>query len=336
METTMEFLPPTLVYGCQKPEMRFRMPQGRQVFFCLSNGNLHLTNRDLTGGTYEMGSLLGSLCQKHCLPKRDGVTPCPAFVHSHKIGTENIGLATVEMHPVPQWGRCPGVQTLLEIEMTEEERYFLLAYLDDHWTDEYQWRDGLVAKWNAYWHLVENGWGKQSRAGMFDQMLWWTIRYPALIPQVWLNWLHAAPEALIKTLEEGRASRVDFVAFASGKRHVIELDGLSHYAVWHESTRSYSPDEKEYARNLKIERWLRSEDWEVTRIGRYEVKEAIREDDIFGAYTLMRVLPFGRNDEYPEQLAAEFMCCAEIDRRVPVPVAVADDFPASADDDLPF
>ena len=72
MDMDIEFLPPTLVYGCEKPDMRFRTQQGRQVFFCLNNGTLNLTDRDLTG-TYEAGSFLGSLCRKHCLPQRDGL-----------------------------------------------------------------------------------------------------------------------------------------------------------------------------------------------------------------------------------------------------------------------
>ena len=294
----VEFLPPTLVYGCEKPEMRFRTHQGRQVFFCLSNSNLHLTDLDLSDGTYEMGSLLGALCDEHCRSQRSALAPCAAFAHSYQIGVERTGLADVTMHAVPQWEECGGVKKLLEIEMTEEERYLLMAYLDDHWTDEFRWRDCLVAQWNAHWWRVEDGWGKSSRAAMFDRMIWGTIRYPALIPQVWLNWLHAAPDDLLKTLDE-RASRVDFVAFARGKRHVVEVDGPSHYATYHPSTNLYSPDEKAYARNLKIERWLRSEDWQITRIGRHEVRQAIIEANPFGAYSLIGVLPFGKSTSIP-------------------------------------
>jgi hypothetical protein len=55
-------------------------------------------------------------------------------------------------------------------------------------------------------------------------MMWWTLRFPALIPQVWLNWLSAAPEDEQRALEEN-PSRVDFVAFWNGERHVIEIDG---------------------------------------------------------------------------------------------------------------
>ncbi len=327
MDKDVEFLPATIVYGCAKPEMRFRLHEGRQVFFCLNNGNLHLTERNLRGGSYGAGSFLGALCREHCRKQRNTLAPCPAFARSHKIGTENTGLATVEMYAVPQWQKCGGVGKLLEVEMTEEERFFFLGYLDDHWTDEFQWRDGLVNQWNAYWSGVPNGWGDSSRAAKFDRMIWSTIRCPALIPQVWLNWLHAAPDHLIKTLEDGRASRVDFVAFSCGTRHVIEIDGLSHYAIWHEDTRSYSPDEREYARNLKIERWLRSEGWSVTRIGRYEVREAMKADDPFDVYTLMAVLPFGRVEDYPPQWSAAQLGLPEIHRVVRVPAAVDDDIP---------
>src|SRR5262245_2420675 len=116
-----------------------------------------------------------------------------------------------------------------------------------------------------------------SRRGKFDQMMWWTVRFPALIPQVWLNWLHAAPEGVLSALDQN-PSRVDFVAFSNGERHAIEIDGPSHYADFDETSRTYSVNEKEYARNLKIERSLRSEEWVVTRIGRHEVREAMAED----------------------------------------------------------
>lgn len=313
METTTEFLPPALIFGCHKPDLRLQLEKGRQVVFCFNNETLHLTPADLNDGTYETGALLGALCRKHCLPHRHS-QPCPAFAKRYRVGAKQwAGLAEVELHDTPQWDLCPGVRKFLEVEMTAEEVYLLREYLDDRWYDESQWREHLVAQWSQSWHRVEDLFGTLSRAGRFDQMLWRTLRYPALIPQVWLNWLWLAPEALAKTLEQGRASRVDFVAFAHGERRVIEIDGPSHYGMWDESSRTYSPDEREYARNLKIERWLRAEGWTMTRIGRHEVREAMADDDMFDRMALMRLLPFTLSSHYPEQLSAMYMCCEEID-----------------------
>lgn len=199
------------------------------------------------------------------------------------------------------WSQVANPAWIPGLGPSAEESFLLRSYLDIHWIDECGWRESLVESWNSAWQQVEEGWDIQSRAGRFDSMIWSTIRYPALIPQVWLNWLHAAPEQLLKTLEEGRASRVDFVAFADGDRHVVEIDGPSHWAWFNTSTRSYTADEKEYARNLRIERWLRAEGWVMTRIGRDEVREAMNADsEIFGPLKLVSILPFGAT-AYPEQ-----------------------------------
>jgi hypothetical protein len=327
--------PPTIIYGHEPPNIRFRWQGGTQTYFCLNNGNLHLTDDQFDLGTFEAGAFLGPLCDKHCRPAReDDRRPCPAFVKSCKaMPEERGGLAEVVMRPVPDWEQCAGVAKVLSMAQTEEERFFLRAYLEDKYGDESKWRDGLVAQWNEGWKRVENGWGRSSRRSKFDQMMWWTVRFPALIPQVWLNWLHAAPEEVLGALDDN-PSRVDFVAFAHGERHAIEIDGPSHYADFDEVSRSYSVNEKAYARNLKIERSLRSEEWVVTRIGRQEVRQAMDEDDDFGGFfarsVLLGILPFYKNEEYPPQLAAAHLGVPEIEN------SFADVFGNANDDDIPF
>jgi hypothetical protein len=302
-------VPPTITFGSKTPNLRFRSKGGRLRVFCLNNENLHLTEEVLEpDGTYEAGLLLSHYCRKLCVPSRKTRdAPCPAFVKSCTVGTgtQNKGLATVEMRPTPAWEQCAGIKFLADLTDTAHERFFFLAYLEDKWSDEYQWRDSLVNDWNSEWHNVENGWAENSRRGKFEKMLWWTIRYPALIPQVWLNWLHAAPEEELRALDEN-PSRVDFVAFWGGQRHVVEIDGPSHYATYDEVARSYAPDEKAYARNLKIERTLRRDDWHVTRIGRFEVQEAMDDDNRawYGCVKLLESLPFYANEGYAPTFSA--------------------------------
>lgn len=324
--------PPTLIFGKSIPEIRLKQIAGSQIYFCRQNMNLHLTERDFDDeGTYEMGNLLGGLCREHCVPTRtakDSHRPCPALVKTWKVGTENHGLGPVEMHPVPQWEECLGYQKLVETTQTEEEAFFLRAYLDDKFSDESTWRDDLVSQWNAYWHLVPNGWAEQSRQRVFDRMLWSTVRFPALVPQVWLNWLANASERELKLLEEN-PSRVDFLAFWRGERYVIEIDGPSHYADWNGST--YRVDERAYARNLKIERSLRRDGWNMTRIARIEVKDAMADEmtAFFGAMELLKVLSFYPNAGYPEQHSAAMLGVPQISRALPALVH-------AADDDIPF
>src|SRR5207253_527765 len=97
-----------------------------------------------------------------------------------------------------------------------EERYLLLSYIEDRFGHERTWRDELVGEWNAHWHRVEERWGDWSRRGVFDSMVWATVRCPALIPQAWLNYLYAASEEEIRILDH-YPSRVDFIAFHRGE-----------------------------------------------------------------------------------------------------------------------
>ena len=315
--------PPTIVYGCEMPELRLRQRNGTQVYFCIRNSNLHLEDSDFESGTFEMGNLLGRLCEKHCVPSRGGgkSKPCPAFALNYKVGRPDKGLATVEMRPLPDWEACAGVRTLLDTCQTDEERFFLKAYLEDKYADESEWRDALLAQWNASWYFVPEGWAHNSRRAKFDRLLWSTLRFPALIPQVWLNWLSNASEADLRLLDEN-PSRVDFLAFSAGNRHVIEIDGPSHYADYNGT--SYKVDERAYARNLKIERSLRADGWGVTRIARVEVQDA--KATFLGAMELLSVLPFYGKHDYPATLSASALGVPEINRS----------FAAVSDDDIPF
>jgi hypothetical protein len=53
---------------------------------------------------------------------------------------------------------------------------------------------------------------------------------------------------------------------------VIEIDGKSHYAEYHRDANRWIPDERLYTRNLKIERSLRLQGWEIFRFSDLEVK----------------------------------------------------------------
>ena len=336
MNPTMTWqYPPTIIYGTAVPDIRLKQRAGTQIYFCRNNRNLHLTAEDFDEGTFSAGKVLGGLCQEKCAPLRQkaGIhEPCPAWVEEWQVGTENKGLASVTMRSKPKWAECSGAKVLLDSCQTKEERFFLEAYLDSQHGDEADWRNYVVRQWNAYWHRVPNGWNESSRRGKFDSLMWSTLRFPALIPQVWLNWLANASDEDMKLLEEN-PSRVDFVALHSGQRHVIEIDGPSHYCDYEEQSGRYSVNERAYARNLKIERSLRRDGWEITRIARVEVRDGMGDDfeDWMKLQDVLDVLPF-HEVEYPDQLSSSWLGVAEIDQRPP-DVSPA---PATADDDIPF
>jgi very-short-patch-repair endonuclease len=324
--------PPTIFYGTKPLEIRFRSRGTRQTFYCLNNFTLHLSEKLFRrDGTFSVATFLGSLCAKHCRSVREsGAQPCPAFLEDYEVAADK-GLASVKLRALPRFELCGGVRTLLdEIEMTREERFLFLAYHEDKYGDEGNWRDAVVEAWNEGWSQIEEGWDSTSRRGRFDHMLWMTIRFPALIPQVWLNWLHAASEQEQRMLDEN-PSRIDFMAFAGGDRYVVEVDGPSHYAAYDEVTRTYTVDEREYARNLKVARSLQRDGWVLTRIGRSEVRDAMADrdteaiDSFFETWKLLRILPFHAK-EYPEQYTVA---------QLGVPELTAPSF-SSADDDIPF
>jgi hypothetical protein len=135
---------------------------------------------------------------------------------------------------------------------------------------------------------------------------------------------------------------VDFVAFVHAQGQIIEIDGPSHYATYDEGTHEYTLDEDAYARNLKVARYLEAEGWQLTRIGRSEVREAMKAldtDDFtfgFACIELMRLLPFYRKD-YPAVPSFLDLGLPEIQRAAESNPDTSTFFaPTGADDDIPF
>jgi hypothetical protein len=316
--------PPTIVYGSKMPDLRLRSRGGRQTYFCRRNRNLHLTDKDFDAqGTYQAGRLLGRFCREYCAPNRDDSEPCPAFVKTYNVFTKDQTLASVALRAPLNLELCAGVQKLLEMTETPEERFLLGAYLDGHVTDELAWRNELTEAWNKHCGRIDDDWFP-TRSQKFDAMTWATIRYPALIPQAWLNWLAATGDEHMKALEEN-PSRVDFIAFHHGESHIIEIDGPSHYAAYDEAARRYSIDERAYARNLKIARSLERDGWRLTRVGRIEVRDAMPDGDPadeidFGGTLrrskLLRVLPFPSRQDYPSRVELADLGLPEIQAAV--------------------
>lgn len=297
--------PPTIYYGSKVPDIRVEMIRGEQRHYCRRNRNLHLTDKDFTNGTYEAGRLLGSLCWEFCLPQRRGTAaPCPGFAKSHSWYTDDKRLADVEAETDLE--RCPGVQALLDLTQTDEERHFLALYLNLTAYHEHEWREELIGHWNLLSHKVEDDFLYDSRDKL-DRALWRTLRFPALIPQVWLNWVWASSEEHMRVLDDN-PSRVDFAAFYKNRRHIVEIDGPNHYADFDETTRTYSVNERAYAFNLRVARSLEREGWKLTRIARIEVRDTMDDEDVWAKYKLMRILPFpGSRTDYPPRLS-----CADL------------------------
>lgn len=101
---------------------------------------------------------------------------------------------------------------------------------------------------------------------------------PALIPQVWVNWIHYDP----KDEERARRSeeepfRVDFMVKdpeISDKPVIIEIDGASHFGNYTTDAAgqvTLQASMEAYTEHLKKDRWLRDKGWPVYRISSLEV-----------------------------------------------------------------
>jgi len=99
---------------------------------------------------------------------------------------------------------------------------------------------------------------------------------PALIPQVWLNWIYYDPRNKERAARTKREPfRVDFVMSDKGRKLVFEIDGESHFSELVDVDQSSGRIKLDasmatYTEHLKKDRWLRSHGWEVWRFSDLE------------------------------------------------------------------
>ena len=111
---------------------------------------------------------------------------------------------------------------------------------------------------------------------------------PALIPQVWVNWIHHDPEDKERAqTRQQEPFRVDFLLVddrLSEQPTIIEVDGMTHFGYWGTNEAgepSFEPSLEDYTEHLRKDRWLRNQGWNVVRISNQEVEEL--EEEIRGS-----------------------------------------------------
>lgn len=261
-------LPAPVIYGPAFPDLVLRMESGRQVVDSRSNETLNLTPADFNSeGTFTFGRLLASACRPDHWTQN-----CTALV-VHKANEED----RVPQHlATPPAIRCPSLLRLLQACQTESSKRFMALW--------------IKSQGSAYEDVPTGG----SRVDRVDRSLLAAYDFPALIPEVWLNYLGPRKTAADVTHLEENPSRVDFVMFAEGKKCVIEIDGPSHYADYDEARRRYVVSEHRYTKNLRIERSLRRQGWEIFRFANYEVANT-PEDEFL---SLIADLPGVKQDDW--------------------------------------
>ena len=93
---------------------------------------------------------------------------------------------------------------------------------------------------------------------------------PALIPQVYLHYDPKTIKELVH-IQNGEKrltfQRMDFLMLVNGNRIIIEIDGVQHYAT------DDKPDKKKYANQVKYDRDMKFLNYDIYRIGGYELTD---------------------------------------------------------------
>ena len=100
-----------------------------------------------TSGTEatKRGHSLERCAESYAGPIAASMSPVEPSWTRYIVGTEeNKGLASVALAPWPKWELCAGVQALLDLTGTPEERSFLSSYLDEKAAAESEWRRASV------------------------------------------------------------------------------------------------------------------------------------------------------------------------------------------------
>lgn len=121
--------------------------------------------------------------------------------------------------------------------------------------------------------------------------------FPALIPQVWVNWLHYdSSDRARSMLMKRQPFRVDFAVFTEDRRLILEVDGSSHFGapapIDERGTVHLDADMASYTEHLRKDRWLRRQGWEVFRFSNKEIEEMSQIEDLLDEVGLLVEVPF--------------------------------------------
>lgn len=300
-------IPHPLIWGDKQPQLRLQLVKGEQVLFSKTNYNLFLKDEHFSeDGTYTIGQFLraGSwdlwedpysslpLDKQFVLTlcwKCNYEAPCRLFVEGRKEttysykGGEVAGIVDkLVLQRQPQLQSCPVLTAVLEQCGSKAERdfaelYYRWALLGGGYPDLGYKTTGDLQKLVDGWH----GEALHDPAYRITERLIDSLSLPALIPQVWLNYVYdpyVNPKDIERTTLRDMPSRVDFCLIKEGQRHVIEIDDPSHYADFDEKSRRWEVNEERYTRNLWIERRMRQEEWYVHRFSNWEVLKSQPEE----------------------------------------------------------
>jgi len=259
-----ENIPSPLVYGPDFPKFKMFLRRGKQVFESRTNQNLYLTQASFTAeGTYPFHRLLEATgVWKSETPNEWYFDPM--WVADYRYIEADRKVTEITLVEQLDFAKCPALTLLLNYS-PESHRRFHEKYVQCQWDRARRGFESAVTEYVAANGAI-SAWGLDE---LISVML---LSFPALIPEVWL-----AAVGFEKTLEDQEylaehPQRVDFVVFGQGRKAVIEIDGRDHYSEWSAPLDEYIASEEVYTRNLRIERSLRRQGWEIHRFSNYEAR----------------------------------------------------------------
>jgi len=281
-----------LMWGWLDPKKRPapRLVVKRQGTYSETNYNLLLDpdpERESRPTDFELGQLMGGLggplphgsgrlleegrfsslcdmCRKECS------SPCHLFVKpwpggwAREVPFPDGVRSLMQRQP----GRCLILEELAGMTETRWERRLYELYIA--FAFQQARRRALEALQTAMADPSSAGLPTDVGSEEWAQSLWRhlvaTLTVPALLPQAVLNLVRTAdfpsdhPDL---NFFQGNVGRVDFAFVLRGERHIVEVDSAIHRA-----------SERSYTRNLRIDRTLRDQGWNVHRFSSLEVREA--------------------------------------------------------------
>jgi len=169
------------------------------------------------------------------------------------------------------------IEKLKKLCQTDAERMFLTKFVEAQESLNFMTypTDELGLPHNF------NDWGMEAKEEFYKVVL----DEPALIPQVWVNWIHYdrydKERAKRRRLEP---FRVDFLYqgknfFGEFRKIVVEVDDIWHVADFERDVNSFlkspraKPSLTKFTEHLRKDRWLRRHGWEVCRFSTLEVEK---------------------------------------------------------------
>jgi len=255
------------------------------------------------------------------LPMCYCLNPCPMLFEScdqlplvdGNPTKRQVKLTRINLQTKPQLYKCPLMAALLNSVSTEAEKKFAEMYYS--WaicgdTDAVFHEDALQDKISYTFTKLSTTYGDFVQSWQKQQLrlasaykdhtsvangISTSLKAPALIPQVWLNYTYDPTKPPEHESQESKdmPRRVDFLFIKKGVVHVVEIDDPSHYAKYDKNEQKYEVDEEAYTRNLRADRTLRQQGMVIHRLSNWEILNATESEllnllrdalDMFGSF----------------------------------------------------